>query len=198
MEFSIVIGGEAGQGAFSVELELTDLLSRLGYYFFATKNYMSRVRGGHNFHMVRIADHPVHALKGGTWDMVAALDGETEKRHRPLLREQGIYLTQAMTAELARDARENFHDVTASNAMLVGVILSVIGAGLDGPGGLKAVAGAEQLPHLARGFEYASQWKINSAYPVDAKAGCHCIFDGNKALPWELSWGDASSWRAIP
>ncbi len=49
MDFSVVIGGEAGQGAFSVELEATEMLAALGYHFFATKNYMSRVRGGHNF-----------------------------------------------------------------------------------------------------------------------------------------------------
>ena len=49
MEMNIVIAGEAGQGAFSVELELTETLSRLNSHFFATKNYMSRVRGGHNF-----------------------------------------------------------------------------------------------------------------------------------------------------
>lgn len=64
MEFYVLIGGEAGQGAYSIELEVTEMLSRLNYHFFATKNYMSRVRGGHNFHMVRVADHPVSALSG--------------------------------------------------------------------------------------------------------------------------------------
>ena len=38
MEFNVVIGGEAGQGLFSVEIGLTEILSRLNYYFFATKN----------------------------------------------------------------------------------------------------------------------------------------------------------------
>ena len=89
MEMNIVIAGEAGQGAFSVELELTETLSRLNIHFFATKHYMSRVRGGHNTHMIRIADHPVHALRGGKWDMVIALDGETERLHKPNLREGG-------------------------------------------------------------------------------------------------------------
>lgn len=70
MEFNVLIGGEGGQGAFSVELELTEILTKLNYHFFATKHYMSRIRGGHNFHMIRIADHPVHALNGGKWEMV--------------------------------------------------------------------------------------------------------------------------------
>ena len=74
MEFSVLIGGEAGQGMFSVELELSEMLCRLGYPFFATKNYMSRIRGGHNYHMIRVADRPVHALSGKPWDMIIAMD----------------------------------------------------------------------------------------------------------------------------
>ena len=35
MEFNVLIGGEGGQGAFSVELELTEILTRLNYHFFA-------------------------------------------------------------------------------------------------------------------------------------------------------------------
>jgi len=179
MEFNVVIGGEAGQGAFSVELLLTDVLSRLSYYFFATKNYMSRVRGGHNFHMIRIADHAVHALAGGQWDMVVALDGETEKRHRPRLHEKGHYLSPTMVADMTKETLEAFHDVTVSNTILVGVILSVIGAD---PERLAAAADPKQLPYLVRGFEYASRWKMDGACPIAPKAGCHCVFDGNKAV----------------
>src|SRR5512136_2871364 len=114
MEFNVLIGGEAGQGMFSVEMELSELLSRLNYHFFATKNYMSRIRGGHNFHMIRVADHPVHALSGGRWDMVVALDGETQRRHKPNLREGGIYISQEMTKEIAEVAKDAFGTVAAS------------------------------------------------------------------------------------
>src|SRR3989339_1109980 len=107
----VVVAGEAGQGAFSVELELTEILVKLNYHFFATKNYMSRIRGGHNFHMIRIADHPVHALSGGTWDMVVALDGETERRHKPNLREGGGWLSREMTQEIEGEGRKNFKKV---------------------------------------------------------------------------------------
>jgi 2-oxoglutarate ferredoxin oxidoreductase subunit alpha len=86
MEMNIVIAGEAGQGAFSVELELTETLSRLNTHFFATKHYMSRVRGGHNYHMIRIADHAVHALRGGKWTWSSPWTGR-RRRHKPNLRE---------------------------------------------------------------------------------------------------------------
>jgi len=179
MEFNVIIAGEAGQGAFSVELELTETLSRLNYHFFATKNYMSRVRGGHNFHMIRIADHTVHALKGGEWDMVVALDSETEKRHKPNLREGGIFLSREMTKEIGEAAREAFANIAASNSILVGIILAVIGVS---PEKLAAAAEPGREEYLQKGFEFAEKWKLAGALPVSAMAREHRKFDGNQAL----------------
>ena len=179
MDFNVVIGGEAGQGAFSVELELTEILSELNYYFFATKNYMSRIRGGHNFHMIRIADHPVHALSGGKWNMVIALDAETEKRHKPNLHEKGIYLSRELTKEVEKEGRENFKDITTSNTMLVGIILAAIGVS---PEKMAESAEAGSVEYLKKGFEIAVRWKLAGTCPVSPNEGDHCKFDGNQAI----------------
>lgn len=45
MECNLLVGGQAGQGLASIENQLTDLLSRLGYSFCATRFYRSRIRG---------------------------------------------------------------------------------------------------------------------------------------------------------
>lgn len=58
-EFSIVLAGEAGQGVQTMELILTKLLKHVGYHVFATKEYMSRVRGGTNSAEIRISSKPV-------------------------------------------------------------------------------------------------------------------------------------------
>ena len=179
MEFNVLIAGEAGQGAFSVELELTEILVKLNYHFFATKNYMSRIRGGHNFHMIRIADHPVHALSGGTWDMVVALDGETERRHKPNLREGGVWLSREMTQEIEEEARKYFKNVTTGNTILVGIVLSVIGVT---PEKIAEAAEAGREEVLKKGFDLALRWNITGKFPVSAKAACRCKFDGNQAL----------------
>ncbi len=179
MEMNVVIAGEAGQGAFSVELELTETLSRLNYHFFATKNYMSRIRGGHNFHMIRVADHPVHALSGGKWDMVVALDEETQRRHKPNLREGGIYLSQEMTKEIADAAKDAFGTIAASNSVLVGIVLAVIGVS---PEKLEEAAESGKAEYLRKGFAFAAKWKLTGAAPVSALAGKHRKFDGNQAL----------------
>ncbi len=195
MDFYVLIGGEAGQGAYSIELELTEMLSRLNYHFFATKNYMSRVRGGHNFHMVRVADHPVSALSGEKWDMVIALDKETETRHRPFLREDGFYLSRKLTTDIAKEANDEFHDVTAANTILVGVILSVIGADV---GKVRNIAEGTRLMHLMKGFKIASRWGMAGTYPIRANAGNHCIFDGNKAIAFGALLGGCQFLAGYP
>jgi 2-oxoglutarate ferredoxin oxidoreductase subunit alpha len=179
MEMNVLVAGEAGQGAFSVELELTETLSRLNCRFFATKHYMSRVRGGHNTHMIRIADHPVHALRGGDWDMVIALDGETERLHRPNLREGGVCLSREMTEEIGTAAKEAFGNIAASNSILVGIVLAVIGMS---PENAARAAEPGREEYLKKGFEFAARWKLTGALPVSATAGEHRKFDGNQAL----------------
>ncbi|MBI4633734.1 MAG: 2-oxoacid:acceptor oxidoreductase subunit alpha [Deltaproteobacteria bacterium] len=61
-DLSVVLAGEAGQGIQTIEAILTRLLKRGGFNIFATKEYMSRVRGGVNSTEIRIASHKVSAF----------------------------------------------------------------------------------------------------------------------------------------
>ncbi|MHC4745458.1 MAG: 2-oxoacid:acceptor oxidoreductase subunit alpha [Planctomycetota bacterium] len=72
-DISIVLCGQAGQGIQTVEFLLTRLLKLVGYNVFATKEYMSRVRGGMNSTTIRIASQPVRALVDRI-DILVALD----------------------------------------------------------------------------------------------------------------------------
>jgi len=58
-DVSIVLSGEAGQGIQTIEGLLTFILKREGYYVFATKEYMSRIRGGSNSTEIRVSSKPV-------------------------------------------------------------------------------------------------------------------------------------------
>ncbi len=60
-EVSIVLAGEAGQGLQSIETMVAAIAKKAGFHVFATKEYMSRVRGGSNSTELRIASHPVSA-----------------------------------------------------------------------------------------------------------------------------------------
>jgi 2-oxoglutarate ferredoxin oxidoreductase subunit alpha len=59
---SIVLTGEAGQGIQTVEHILTRVLKLSGYHVFATKEYMSRIRGGCNSTEIRVSSRRVSAF----------------------------------------------------------------------------------------------------------------------------------------
>ncbi len=61
-DVSIVLCGEAGQGIQTVERILVRLLKLSGFHVFATKEYMSRVRGGNNSTEIRVAPNRVSAF----------------------------------------------------------------------------------------------------------------------------------------
>jgi 2-oxoglutarate ferredoxin oxidoreductase subunit alpha len=96
MDYTIRIGGQAGQGLQTIGGVLTKLLSRAGYHVFAHQDYMSRVRGGHNFYQVRFADQPVNSSRRGV-DILLALDLETIEVHQQDLLPGGLIIYDSTT-----------------------------------------------------------------------------------------------------
>lgn len=76
MDYSIRIGGQAGQGIQTTSSVLGKLLTRLGYHVFTHQDYMSRIRGGHNFNQIRFADRPIGCSRRPV-DILIALDQNT-------------------------------------------------------------------------------------------------------------------------
>jgi len=179
MEFNLLIGGEAGQGLMSIENELAETLSGLNCHFFATKNYMSRIRGGHNYHMFRIADCQVNALSGAAWDMIIALNKETEDIHLSSLKKDGVLLSFEQLQEIEKHSREAYHSSRAANTILTGIILSVIGIPLEQ---IAIKEPGDEAP-LKDGFLFAERWGIKARHAIVPKAAPdHVQFDGNQAL----------------
>lgn len=74
-DISIVLSGEAGQGIQTIESMLTTLAKKGPYHVFATKEYMSRVRGGCNSTEIRISGSRV-ASRSERIDILVALTAE--------------------------------------------------------------------------------------------------------------------------
>ena len=96
MDYTIKIGGEAGQGIETISGILTRLLARAGYHVFSHQDYESRVRGGHNFFQIRLSDEPVMASRDRV-DIVVALDKASITLHEKELTEKGIIVYDAAT-----------------------------------------------------------------------------------------------------
>jgi len=93
-DYSVLIGGKAGDGINRAGQVIAKLFTRMGFYSYMYYDYPSLIRGGHNFSVVRIADHPIGGYRDGI-DVLLALDATTIKRHRPSVRKGGVVLYNA-------------------------------------------------------------------------------------------------------
>ena len=137
-DIALVIGGEAGRGIQTVEQLLTIALKLSGYHIFATKEYMSRIRGGSNSTQIRIASRPVSAGLGRI-DLLLPLDQKALERLRPGLRPESVILGDAEVLSGAEDLihipfgqlAEQAGERRAANTVAVGVLLGLVGQGLE-------------------------------------------------------------------
>jgi len=85
---TIKIGGEAGQGVESSGAGFAKALARGGLHLFGLQDYMSRIRGGHNFFQIKVSDKPLHSHTDEI-HLLLALHLETIDRHKHEIVEGG-------------------------------------------------------------------------------------------------------------
>ena len=137
-EYTIRIGGAAGQGMQFIGNLLAKCFSDAGFHTFTHQDYMSRIKGGHNFYQLRIANHPV-ASSRNTVDILLALNRETVEIHARDLNENGLVLYDPETLKYQYSQPEYvpipFSDIITdldlnqvmTSSVAIGAILGSIG-----------------------------------------------------------------------
>ena len=87
-DFSLAIGGAAGQGIATPGNILARLFTRRGLWLYAYNAFQSIVRGGHIFLTMRISDEKIYT-HGDHLDMLVCLNQDTMDRHLELMSEGG-------------------------------------------------------------------------------------------------------------
>jgi len=80
-DMTFKMGGEAGQGIESSGAGFAQVLARGGLHLFGLQDYMSRIRGGHNFHQIRVSERPLYSHTDQV-HLLMALVPETIERHK--------------------------------------------------------------------------------------------------------------------
>lgn len=91
MNFNLLIGGAAGQGMETLSSTLSKILQKRGFQLFTLQDYMSRVRGGHNFFQIRFSENPVETHRDDL-DGIIALNQETVDLHIGRLNKDGFII----------------------------------------------------------------------------------------------------------
>jgi 2-oxoglutarate ferredoxin oxidoreductase subunit alpha len=136
--YNILIGGAAGQGIETTVNILEKLLKKSGYFIFTTRDFMSRVRGGHNFSILRFGTEIItsHSDK---LDAIIALNEETVMLHKNKLNEDGLILCDSnlkiedsQIIKLSMDAiAKEMGNQRVAGSIAVGAILKLFGENLD-------------------------------------------------------------------
>jgi 2-oxoglutarate ferredoxin oxidoreductase subunit alpha len=129
---SIVLCGEAGQGIQTIELVLMRLMKRQGYNVFATKEYMSRIRGGTNSTQIRISSRRVAAPVDRTEILVPLSKGALERLKDRISAETIILLDKENAGDEISEKHKKTYDVPLQKiAEEVGsrVYANIVGAG---------------------------------------------------------------------
>ncbi|HZR99881.1 MAG TPA: 2-oxoacid:acceptor oxidoreductase subunit alpha [Chloroflexota bacterium] len=79
-DLTIKIGGEAGQGVESSGAGFAKALARAGIWIYGLQDYMSRIRGGHNFYQIRASDQEVWTFRDAV-HMLLPFTPEAVERH---------------------------------------------------------------------------------------------------------------------
>lgn len=90
-DYSILIGGAAGQGSRKAGLLIAKLFNQYGYRIFIYDDYQSLIKGGHNFSVIRASDKEVLAHQENI-DFLLALDKNTLKKHQKKLKKTGLII----------------------------------------------------------------------------------------------------------
>jgi 2-oxoglutarate ferredoxin oxidoreductase subunit alpha len=189
MDYSIKIGGEAGQGIQTIGDALARVFARSGLHMFSFQDYESRIRGGHNFYQLRVSDIPVTAPQDRV-DIIVALDRESIVRHEQELTKRGkvLYDSQALKQKFEGPAfldipfeqlaLEHAGSKIMSSTVATGAVLGLLGIELGplftiiettfGKKGEAVVAANKKAAHI--GQEFAKKSCPTCSFPLAAQS----------------------------
>ncbi|MEK7181828.1 MAG: 2-oxoacid:acceptor oxidoreductase subunit alpha [Patescibacteria group bacterium] len=139
-DISLVLGGAAGQGVQTVEALLVQVLKREGYNVFASKEYMSRIRGGSNSTEIRITDTKRRAFVKRI-DLLFAMDKGVIPHLKDRISERTLVFGEK--EKVGTLANHEIYDVPFTrfanelgnpiftSTVAVGIALGVLGADLE-------------------------------------------------------------------
>jgi len=206
MKHNILIGGSAGQGMDTISSIIQKILQRKGYYIFSNKDYMSRVRGGHNFIQIRFGNEPITSHHPHL-DVIIALDEDTINFHQKRLNKDGLIISNGDKLEI--DNRliklpmikigKEVGNPKVFGSVAIGAILKIFGLSKDNV----EVVFKERFSQEVAESNYSA---FNKGYEIvkkyfhmqDSKQEKNILLSGNQAIGLGALAGGLSFYSAYP
>ncbi len=105
IDFTWMIGGEAGFGIMTTGVVFSKIAARSGYHIFDYIEYPSLIRGGHNAYEVHIAEFEVSHLNPEI-DVLVCLNKETYEKHQARLTPSSLVVFDQDEFEVKEDVKK--------------------------------------------------------------------------------------------
>jgi 2-oxoglutarate/2-oxoacid ferredoxin oxidoreductase subunit alpha len=140
---SIVLCGEAGQGIQTIENVLAKVLKLAGYNVYATKEYMSRVRGGVNSTTIIVSSHKINSYHESIDLLIPLSKGRTKHLSKRISRDTVILgelenISEGCENDSCRKIEVPYSKIATelgnavySNIVAVGVVCGILGIDND-------------------------------------------------------------------
>jgi 2-oxoglutarate ferredoxin oxidoreductase subunit alpha len=213
---TIVLAGEAGQGVQSIETILVSVLKKDGFNVFATKEYMSRVRGGVNSTEIRVSEKPVRSHTSGidiliplSNDAIEHLKQRISKGTLVLGDSTQIHYDRLTNIPFQRIASE-FGNAIFANTVAVGTISGILGVSeetLYADVGAKFLAkgedvAAKNIEAAKSGYMIGKELKANGIVKKEIKkdppVSSHLMLNGADAVALGALAGGCNACFAYP
>lgn len=208
-EFSVLVGGRAGDGINEAGMIIARLFNQLGYCLYQYLDYPSLIRGGHNFAIIRAAGKKIGACRDEV-DFLLALNQETIDQHKWRLKESSVVIYDsdvvkspvpgAFGLPLKTIAKEAGAPPIAKNAGLIGAFSKA--AGIEW-GILEEVLRKEIPKSIDENLEVARRGRDgiegNDGLTVERRSyPCCPLITGNELIGLGLLWGGLDAYVAYP
>lgn len=131
-DFSVLIGGQAGDGINQAGLVIARLLNQLGYRISVYFDYPSLIRGGHNFSIIRASQEMITAHRDKI-DCLLALNQDSIELHRRRLNDKSFILynsdkvkSDGLAIPLDKIVKEEKAPVIMRNSCLIGAFAKAL------------------------------------------------------------------------
>lgn len=188
--YNLLIGGAAGQGIDTTAAILEKLLKRSGYNVFTSRDFMSRVRGGHNFSLIRFGTEVIQS-HSDKLDGIIALNDETVELHKDKLNKSGFILCDSKLATTdSRSIKISMDEMAkalgnprVSGSIAVGVILKLFGENLDFVRDVILTSVKEQYLEINLKAVEEGYQSVEKRFPhLQGQYSGYLILSGSKAL----------------
>jgi 2-oxoglutarate ferredoxin oxidoreductase subunit alpha len=206
--FTFLVGGKAGEGVRKAGSVAASVFARMGRQVFHMDDYMSLIKGGHNFSVVSTAKRRItsHYIKA---DLVVALDKRSYDMHREHLAEGGTLIYdsdavkngQGLGVPLLAEAKKYPNPNLRLGLGSVAVLAAAVGLDKDQ---LKHVIEDQYSRDIENNVAYATtiheavQPKIGGKFKLDAGDKERPILTGNEAVALGAAAGGLDVYYAYP